>query len=447
MLAWGFIRSPTSSWPRFLLSTMLVWWLLCTRAPAQIPMTGTSTPSLHPVDQLVTNFMAKYGIPGGAFGIVKDGRLVYVRGFGYANTQSLELVQPDSLFRIASLSKSITAMAVLKLLEQGRIGLDQPAFAVLNYPTPTYSGARVDPRLGSITIRHLLNHTGGWNRNTAPNPDGGVGFDPTVNWTVQAAADMRTTAPATAETVVRWMIGKPLQFDPGTQYQYSNFGYTVLGRIIEKVTGTNYEQFVRSLLAQANITRMRIGGSRQADKLPGEVTYYDYPGSPLTRSIFPQDTGQVPWPYNFSFSTMDAHGGWVASVIDVLRFVTAIDGRPSHTNLLGLATIKTMTSRPSPPWRHTDEPYYGMGWQVRDTPGNWWHDGALPGIRTEMVRAGNGFSWALLFNSRPLEDSAFYAEMDNLGWKALNAVSTWPTNEKFDSVLSVNRLKATHGSP
>ncbi len=404
-------------------------------------MTGTSIPSLHPVDQLVTNFMAKYGVPGGALGIVKDGRLVYVRGFGYANTKTSELVRPDSLFRIASLSKAVTAMAVLKLVQQGLIGLDQPAFAVLNYPAPTYPGARVDPRLGSITIRHLLNHTGGWNRNTAIDPDGGVGFDPTVNWTVRAATDMRTSAPASARTVVRWMIGKPLQFEPGTQYQYSNFGYTVLGRIIEKVTGTNYEQFVRSLLAQANISRMRIGGGRQVDKLPGEVTYYDYPGSPLTSSIFPQDTGPVAWPYNFSYSTMDAHGGWVASVIDLLRLVTAIDGRLPHTNLLSLASIATMTSRPSPPWKQTEEPYYGMGWLVRNTPGNWWHDGSLPGTRTEMVRAGNGFTWALLFNTRPFQDAAFYAEMDNLGWKALAAVSTWPTNDLFDSVLSADHLK------
>jgi N-acyl-D-amino-acid deacylase len=402
-------------------------------------MTGTSKPSFRPIDQLVTNFMAKYGVPGGAFGIVKDGRLVFVRGFGYANTNTLELVRPDSLFRIASLSKAVTSMAVLKLVEQGRISLDQPAFALLNYPTPTYPGSKLDPRLGLITIRHLLNHTGGWNRNTATDPDGGIGFDPTVNWTVRAATDMHTSAPASAQTVVRWMIGKPLQFDPGTQYQYSNFGYTVLGRIIEKVTGTNYEQFVRSLLAQANIRRMRIGGSRQVDKLSGEVTYYDYPGSPLTSSIFPQDKGPVAWQYNFSYPTMDAHGGWVASVIDLLRFVTAIDGRSAHSNLLSLASVATMTSRPSPPWKPMEEPYYGMGWLVRNTSGNWWHDGSLPGIRTEMVRAGNGFTWALLFNTRPREDSAFYAEMDKLGWQALAAISTWPTNDLFDPVLSLNR--------
>lgn len=188
-------------------------------AVGEIPMSGTSVPGLQPIDQLVTNFMTSYGVPGGAVGFVKDGRLVYVRGFGYANSNTLEVVQPDSLFRIASLSKAITAVAMLKLVEQGKVSLDQPAFPLLNYPPPTYPGATVDPRLNSITIRQLLNHTGGWDRNTATNPDGGIGFDPTVNWTVQAAKDMGTAAPADAATVVRWMLGKPLQFEPGTQYQ------------------------------------------------------------------------------------------------------------------------------------------------------------------------------------------------------------------------------------
>ena len=164
---------------------------------------------------------------------------------------------------------------------------------------PTYPGARVDPRLASITVRHLLNHTGGWNRNTAANPDGGFGFDPTVNWTVRAATDMRTSAPATAETVMRWMIGKPLQFEPGTQYQYSNFGYTVLGENHRESDWDKLRAIRQIIVGPANISCMRIGVSRQMDKLPGEVTYYDYPGSPLTSSIFPQDTGQVAWPYNF----------------------------------------------------------------------------------------------------------------------------------------------------
>jgi N-acyl-D-amino-acid deacylase len=410
---------------------------------AQIPMTGTDIPALHPIDQLVTNFMTTYQIPGVAVAFMKDARLVYARGFGYANTNTLELVQPDSVFRIASMTKAITAAAILRLVDQGKINLDQPAFAILNFPTPVYAGATNDPRLATITVRQLLNHTGGWNRDTAINPNGGVGFDPTVNWTVRAASDMGTTAPADATTMVKWMLGKPLQFDPGTQYYYSNFGYTVLGRIIEKLTGTNYEAFVKAMLAEAGISRMRIGGSREVDLQPGEVHYYDYPGDSLAYpSIFPQDSGPVPWPYNFSYSTMDSHGGWVASPIDILRFISVVDNRPVPPDILSQSSISNMIARPSPPWGATQEPYYGMGWLVRNTPDNWWHDGALPGTRTEMIRAGNGLSWVILCNTRAYNDSAMYSDMDNLGWQAQSMIASWPTNNFFDAFLSYAAWRA-----
>lgn len=410
-------------------------------------MTGTDIPTLHPIDQLVTNFMATYQVPGAAVAFMKDGKLLFVRGYGYANTNTSELIQPDSLFRIASMSKSLTAMAILRLVDQGQLSLDQAVFPILNYPAPVYPGATNDSRLATITVRQLLNHTGGWNRDTAINPDGGVGFDPTVDWTVRAASDMGTAAPADAVTMIRWMLGKPLQFAPGTQYQYSNFGYTVLGRIIEKISGTNYESFVKKILAEAGIARMRIGGSREAERLAGEVHYYDYPGAPLATPIFPADTSPVPWPYNLSFPTMDSHGGWVASVIDILRFIRVVDNRPGPPDILSQTSISNMIARPSPPWGSTQEPYYGMGWLVRNTPDNWWHDGALPGTRTEMVRAGNGFTWVILCNTRAYNDTAFFNDMDNLGWQALAAVSTWPTNDLFDSVLSYDAWKARHFTP
>jgi N-acyl-D-amino-acid deacylase len=345
------------------------------------------------------------------------------------------------------MSKSLTAMAILRLVDQGRLSLDQAAFPILNYPAPTYPGATNDSRLATITVRQLLNHTGGWDRNTAINPDGGTGFDPTLDWTVRAASDMGTATPADAATLVRWMLGKPLQFAPGAQYQYSNFGYTVLGRIIQKISGTNYESFVKKMLAEAEISRMRIGGSREADRFPGEVHYYDYPGAPLAAPIFAADTGPVPRPYDLSLPAMDSHGGWIASAIDVLRLIRVVDNRPVPPDILSQSSISNMIARPSPPWGSAEEPYYGMGWLVRNTPDNWWHDGALPGTRTEMVRAGNGFTWVILCNTRAYNDTAFFNDMDNLGWRAQTAVSTWPTNDMFDSMLSYDAWKVRHFSP
>ena len=186
---------------------------------ASLPMTGTSVPGLQGVDAIVSDFMTRYNVPGGALGLVKDGKLMFVRGYGYADTNTQELVYPDSLFRLASLTKSITAASVLKLVEQGKFSLEDKAFGLLNYPRPSYPGATNDPRLDTITVRQLLNHTGGWDRTTAQAPDGSTYFDPTVDWTVRAAQDMNAAAPASPEILVKWMLGKPLQFDPGTRYQ------------------------------------------------------------------------------------------------------------------------------------------------------------------------------------------------------------------------------------
>jgi len=136
------------SWVRFV--KVLIAGLLCTSVfGAELPMTGTAIPSLSAIDNLISNFMATYKVPGGAVGFVRDGKLLFVRGYGYADTNTQEVVQPHSLFRLASLSKAVTAAAILKLVEQGQLTLNQPAFAILNYPAPTYPGVTTDPRLES----------------------------------------------------------------------------------------------------------------------------------------------------------------------------------------------------------------------------------------------------------------------------------------------------------
>ena len=106
-------------------------------------------------DRLVPELMHRYNLPGGALAIVKDGRLVFARGYGLADIQNQEPVQPDSLFRIASLSKQVTAVAALKLVEDGKLDLDENAFEILSdFKGP--EGASRDSRIDQITVRHLL---------------------------------------------------------------------------------------------------------------------------------------------------------------------------------------------------------------------------------------------------------------------------------------------------
>jgi N-acyl-D-amino-acid deacylase len=376
-------------------------------------------------DQLASTLLTKYQIAGGALAVARNGKLVFARGYGYADKATGELVQPDSRFRLASLSKPITSAAALLLLQQGKLSLDQRVFDILSYePLP---GESVDPRLATITIRHLLEHSGGWNRDTT--------FDP-MFLPVPIAAATGTSAPATTDSIIRFMMGKPLQFNPGSDYNYSNFGYVLLGRIIETITGQPYEKFVREqVLASSGAACMQIGRSLQAQSPPGEVKYYDFPGAPLVPSIDGTGT-KVPRPDGgFYVEAMAAHGGWVASTIDYLRFVLSVDAMNDSPDILTEATINLMIARPTIPHWSTSAAWYAKGWQVRPSMGdaNWWHTGGLPGTTTLVVRNYDGVAWAAFFNSQPSNVDAFVAELDSGMWTALSSVTSWPSYDQFQS--------------
>ena len=400
-------------------------FLAAVTAFADAPSTGTVVPGMVSYDQLASKLLTKYQIPGGAIAVTRNGKLVFARGYGYANKATGELVQPDSQFRIASLSKPITSAAILLLMQRGNLTLDQRVFDILSYePLP---GESVDPRLATITIRHLLEHSGGWNRDTT--------FDP-MFLPVTIAAATGTPAPATTDSIIRYMIGKPLQFDPGSAYNYSNFGYALLGRIVETISGQPYEQFVREqVLAPSGASCMHIGRSLQAQSLPKEVKYYDFSGAPLASSIYGTGT-KVPRPDGgFHLEAMDAHGGWVASTIDYLRFIVSVDARNDPADILAAGTIEVMIARPTIPFWSTSAAWYAKGWQVRPSQGdaNWWHTGGLPGTTTIVVRNYGGVTWAAFFNSQPLNVDAFVTELDSGMWTALAGVTSWPPGDEFQS--------------
>ena len=368
--------------------------------------------------------LEEWEVPGASIAITRDGKLVLARGYGLANVENGEPVEPDSLFRIASISKPITAVAVLQLVEQGILDLDERVFEVLEEFEPPREATR-DPRLDEITVRHLLQHSGGWDRDKS--------YD--AMWIAgRVQRELGVSAPILCGDVIRFMLGQPLDFDPGSQYAYSNFGYCLLGRVIEEKTGRPYEEYVReAVLKPIGITRMRIGGTLLEDRAEGEVTYYGYPGLEQAYSVIPGTPELVPWPYGgFHLKTMDAHGAWIASAIDLLRFTMSVDGsRPPP--VLESATVKSMVSRPDPPLWEDSAYYYGMGWGVRPITdqANWWHSGGQPGTISLLVRTYHGFAWAALFNSRPQKRDLFSNKVDELMWRAHGEVSRWPSHDLF----------------
>ncbi len=392
---------------------------------AEIPATGQAVSGMESVDSVLRQLMTDWDIPGCAVAIVKDGRLVFARGYGYADQERGALVQPDSHFRIASVSKQITAVAVLKLIEQGELDLDGKAFKILNDLKPPI-GTRVDPRIYDITILDLLTHSGGWDVDA-------LGYDPQIDLHRTAAVAVGEPWPADAETIIRYMMGQPLSFTPGTSFSYSNFGYNVLGRVIEAVTGRTYEDYVKyHILQPMGILGMRIGHTRLEERASGEVMYYDYPGGGLTHSVF--GGRRVSWPYGaWYLEAMDSHGGWIVSAIDMMRFVTHVDGHPDPKDILQSSTIEAMVSRPSLSYWSGSAYYYALGWNVRPktVDANWWHTGSFDGSTCILVRAYNGLSWFAVVNTRPRNSSKFKSALDSAMWEAVRGVTQWPLHDLF----------------
>jgi CubicO group peptidase (beta-lactamase class C family) len=383
-------------------------------------------------EQLIPDLMRKHAIPGAAVAVMRDGRLIYARGFGYADVENKTQVQPDALFRIASVSKTFTGAAIMKLVEEGKLKLDDPVAPHIAHLTAA-QGTTVDPRWDQITIRHLLNHSAGWDRNK---PNGG--FDP-IDRPLTAAAAVGAPAPASGETLIRYMKGLPLDFNPGEKFAYSNFGYIILGRVIERLSGMPYPEYVRTRVLQpVGAIRTQQGRSRLKDALPAEVKYYMpwLPGLGMTalgQSVFPGE-GLVPFNYGgYHHEAGDASGAWVSSTVDLLRFVTGVDGRGKRTPILSSALVGEMTNSGAQVCSN-GSCYYAAGWFVRPAGGdaNWWHGGTLPGTTAMLVRTYHNFAWIGLLNARSLTAN-LESELDAALANAFAGVTSFPTHDLFSS--------------
>jgi N-acyl-D-amino-acid deacylase len=247
------------------------------------------------------------------------------------------------------------------------------------------------------------------------------------------------------------MLGLPLDFAPGERYAYSNYGYCLLGRVIETITKQSYEDYVKQrVLAPLGIHSMRLGRSRLEDRFDREVRYYD-PGT--EPSVFAADRGQtVPLAYGaFNLEAMDAHGGWLASSIDLVRFGAAFDD-PEKCPILKPQSIREMYERPAGeserdaqgnPKNH----WYGLGWFVRQGGKGGetnWHTGSLPGTSTILMRRADGRDVAVLFNSRvsPTVDHLTRALEFRLN-KVLDDIVDWPKDDLFPQLATQGIAKET----
>ena len=401
---------------------------------------GINVPQMSHCDNQISQFLNQYSIPSATVAIAKDGKMVYMRSFGHADLAGQEATQPHHLFRIASISKPITSIAIMKLVENNQLSLSDTVFGLggilANHPYLSQANV-TDNRIFDITVQHLLEHSGGWNRDVActPSPASPYSWFPNhcdpIGFPLHVSQTLGTTNPVSEEALIRFLMEKGLNFAPGTQYAYSNIGYLTLGLIIEEITSLSYEDYVKNaILSPIGICDMHIGKNLKADKREREG---EYEGNGF-RAPSLYGTGiNVPWEYGgWNLEAMDAHGGWIATARDLVRLLVSVDGFTSKPDILSRTSIQTMTT-PS-----VNQGGYAKGWSV-NASNNWWHTGALDGTASIFARTSNGYTWAIILNKRIIGASAnsFWGDFDGLPWSCVTQTISFPSHDLLD-VPSLN---------
>ncbi len=358
--------------------------------------TVSLTTDISTIDQNVVAFMNTYNVPGLSIAITWNENLVYAKGYGLADAGNNKTVGTQNLFRTAALSQQITSAAFMRLMDQGKVNMTDKVFGTGAILGNEFGTLPYGPGITDITVGELLHHTeGGWaNDSTDP---------------------MMVYPNLSAQQLITWTLdNRPLLTGPGKKYIYSNFGYCILGRVIEKITGSPYAQAVQQLVLQpSGITDMQIAGNTLAARLPNEAIYYGQSSED---------------PYGFNLARMDAHSGWLATATDMARFLVHVDGLSAQT-ILSPNALSVMTTG------SVANPNYACGWLLDGT--TWYHPGGLPGSGTaesRSVQFGN-FNVVILANTRSL-DPNFDHDKNQVILNSITETLTWPNYDLFQGAAS-----------
>lgn len=343
----------------------------------------SDAPGLDKMDRQIERFIGKWNIKGLSLAVTRNDSLLYAKGYGMADVEEGLPMTPQNIMRLASASKLVTAIAIMRLAEEGKLTLNSKVFGpegILN--DSAYTNAIKDPRLFNITVDHLLQHKGGFGM--------GAG-DPMFN-TKDIIAAKRLPAPPSNEELSKIVLGRRIAFTPGEGFRYSNFGYMLLSLIIERVSGRDYWQFVTDeVLHPAGCYRFRPATNYYADRHEDEVHYYGPDNEPVEEW---NGSGQmVERVYGGSnVNGLVGAGGWCASSSDLARLVAATDKYPHVSNIISNESIDSLTA-------YAKEGHMSRGWSEVDENGKWRRTGTLSSTHTLIERFPNGECWVLITNS------------------------------------------------
>ncbi|MGH9959420.1 MAG: serine hydrolase domain-containing protein [Pyrinomonadaceae bacterium] len=292
------------------------------------------------VDDFVKAEMQKQHIPGVSLAVVKDGKIVLAKGYGFANLEHQVPVKPETIFQSGSVGKQFTATAVMMLVEDGKIALDDK---ISKYLTPTPESWK------DITVRHLLTHTAG----TTDYPD-----------------DFDFRRDYTEDDLLKRAGAIPLGFQPGEKHSYSNLGYAMLGILIGKVTGKFYGDFLQERvfkLLEMNTARI----ISEADIIPNRAAGYRLVKGELKNQEWVSPTLNT-----------TADGSLYLTVLDMAKWDAALYTERLHkkSSLDQMWTPAKLNDGKTHP--------YGFGWAFVDMNGHRIiaHGGAWQGFKSFIAR-------------------------------------------------------------
>jgi len=348
--------------------------------------TSMSGSDMAKIDNAATGYMNTQGIVGMSLAITKNGRLVFAKGYGYADPATSEEMSPSHSLRIMSISKGVTASGIMKLMEQNKISMNSKVFGPNSILGGKYATPADKQKLNDITVSMLLHHNAGlrtcngesefWDKNK--NHDDAMKM-------LLASSDL-------------------LKYTPNTQNEYSNTGYFILMCCIEEISGQSYETFIRNnVLTPSGVGSSMYVGLANGDIKPGEAHYI-----PDEKPNMNQWAG---------------FGGWVARPIDLVKYLARVDGSATPPDIMKAASHDTMMA--TTPL----SPGYGCGWIVSGSMQS--HNGAHGPSRSWLAEIGNGLSFAVIVNSAPSNDSGGHGKMLNELSAAIKSVASFPAYDLF----------------
>lgn len=373
------------------------------------------------IDRSVNYFMRYWDIKAASVAVARDNKLVFSRAYGMADDIKDIPAEPYHKFRIASISKLVTATAIMKLQEENRLSLDDNVFGPDGLLDREYFSEPGDKRVNDITVAHLLAHQGGWSHRYGDHM-----FMP------QVVADfLGKDLPVTTQDIVRFALNKRLHFTPGRGRSYSNLGYAILGLVIEDVSGMSYDDYCRQeIFEPLGIYDFRLGRNLYSEKDPLEVRYYEPLNAIRRKSIY--GSGALV-PASYGGNDVEALGGagaWITTAPDLVRFAMAVDGFDYGDDIIPEHSVDFMTDR--------SNGFAPVGWKGTTSNGYWWRTGSFAGTSAMIKRMPDGTIWAVLLNTSTWKSSMFTRDINILMSRVMNNTKEWSGTDLFEYSLPVS---------